>query len=631
MLGLLRTFGASGALHLLVFLGLLSVHFQLPKDKPRVEVISSVVEPTAQEDLVESIDLDSRPLNLDASVMLMPKGLAQAGGGMVAALPERSALTTTAVASTDFAAQRRLERPLSGTTGKLDLGGNVVGLRGASLASSTDGGSVDRITQEILRQLDKGQVLVVWVLDASGSLALRRQQVVDRFERVYKELGQLGKNDDVLMGAVVAFGQSTVFMNSKPTSNSEELSKAVRAIKTDDSGKENVFTAVREAALKYRRYQTHGRRSIMMIVLTDETGDDPSLLDDAVSLVQRNRVPVYVLGPMAPFGRRQITVTVVDKPTGEAFSVPVERGPESFQSEHLAVPFWSGNRDELLNSGFGPYALTRLARDSGGIYFLFDDNRIGGPKFDIQDLLVYSPEYLSTADYRKMLSRHPLRAAVVKAVEESKDSLGAPPMAFAADSLNNRMQEAQRQVAKTAHFVGQAVSELRAVAKDRPKEPSKRWQAHYDLMMGRLLAVRVRSDEYNWVLSQMRSNPKSFADKKNNSWRLVGDNEIAFGKKNGPNLPSATNVKKSDPRATQRAKEDSQAALDYLQRVIKEHPKTPWAYLANRELATPLGFRWEEYYSPPPPKEVAQTPAMRKSQEERNRRRAEAEKRVGRL
>ena len=32
----------------------------------------------------------------------------------------------------------------------------------------------------------------------------------------------------------------------------------------------------------------------------------------------------------------------------------------------------------------------------------------------------------------------------------------------------------------------------------------------------------------------------------------------------------------------------------YLSRVIKEHPETPWALLAQRELGQPLGWQWKE-------------------------------------
>ena len=35
-------------------------------------------------------------------------------------------------------------------------------------------------------------------------------------------------------------------------------------------------------------------------------------------------------------------------------------------------------------------------------------------------------------------------------------------------------------------------------------------------------------------------------------------------------------------------------ALEYLQRVINEHPGTPWEFLASMELNEPLGWKWEE-------------------------------------
>ena len=35
-------------------------------------------------------------------------------------------------------------------------------------------------------------------------------------------------------------------------------------------------------------------------------------------------------------------------------------------------------------------------------------------------------------------------------------------------------------------------------------------------------------------------------------------------------------------------------ALEYLNRVVNEHPGTPWAFLAQVELSDPLGWRWVE-------------------------------------
>ena len=38
-------------------------------------------------------------------------------------------------------------------------------------------------------------------------------------------------------------------------------------------------------------------------------------------------------------------------------------------------------------------------------------------------------------------------------------------------------------------------------------------------------------------------------------------------------------------------------AKEFLQRVVAEHPGTPWALLAAEELQTPIGYRWEERHT----------------------------------
>ena len=39
-------------------------------------------------------------------------------------------------------------------------------------------------------------------------------------------------------------------------------------------------------------------------------------------------------------------------------------------------------------------------------------------------------------------------------------------------------------------------------------------------------------------------------------------------------------------------------ARELLQRVVAEHPGTPWALLAEEDLQTPLGYSWEERFTP---------------------------------
>jgi hypothetical protein len=38
----------------------------------------------------------------------------------------------------------------------------------------------------------------------------------------------------------------------------------------------------------------------------------------------------------------------------------------------------------------------------------------------------------------------------------------------------------------------------------------------------------------------------------------------------------------------------AERAKMYLERVVKEHPGTPWAKMAEQELGAPLGWTWKE-------------------------------------
>ncbi len=40
------------------------------------------------------------------------------------------------------------------------------------------------------------------------------------------------------------------------------------------------------------------------------------------------------------------------------YNLPVKQGPESVMPEQIRLPFWyEGNQYDILDSGFGPYAL----------------------------------------------------------------------------------------------------------------------------------------------------------------------------------------------------------------------------------------------------------------------------------
>jgi hypothetical protein len=76
----------------------------------------------------------------------------------------------------------------------------------------------------------------------------------------------------------------------------------------------------------------------------------------------------------------------------------------------------------------------------------------------------------------------------------------------------------------------------------------------------------------------MKIEPPKFSRPESNAWRLVPDTEVHY----------------SDSAAAA-----GQQAVVLLKRVLEEHPNTPWALLAKRELENPLGFKWVETYVRP--------------------------------
>ena len=83
--------------------------------------------------------------------------------------------------------------------------------------------ALDRVTWEIAKNMQESKVLVVWLLDASGSLDKQKQVIAKRLQRVYGELDALQQTDQIprhekpLLSGVVTFGAKTNFITPNPT------------------------------------------------------------------------------------------------------------------------------------------------------------------------------------------------------------------------------------------------------------------------------------------------------------------------------------------------------------------------------------------------------------------------------
>jgi hypothetical protein len=483
----------------------------------------------------------------------------------------------------------------------------TVSIRGSGAEHvETVEGAVDRVAVEILRRLEQGRTLVVWMFDASGSLLAERQRLATYIDGVYAHIddydeGRLS-SDEALLTAVVAFGRDRKLMTDQPTTDRAAIVRAIRDVPLDKSGFESTFRTVGEVARRFGRYKKDGRSyRAMVVVVTDEIGDDPELLEPAILAANSVKMPVYVLGSGALFGRVEGYMDYTDPETKQTFHrLPVNQGPESVLPEGIRLPFWyDGDQYELLDSGFGPHALSRLAGATGGIYFI---TRMGGHRvtFDPDALREYQPDWIDQAQYQAMLAREPLRRAVMRAgviMQQDLPRIGYEHLNFPAveaPDFKERMTRNQAIVARIEYAVNEALGVERAapgeptiaaVARLRDREPSRRWRAHYDLIRGRLMAMKVRCREYNEACARIKRDMPKFTNPRSNTWRLRPSRTIHLG---------------------ERAEEAAKEATALLERVIREHPGTPWALLAQRELQDPLGLDWvEAHVAPPPPRRDA--------------------------
>lgn len=482
-------------------------------------------------------------------------------------------------------------------------------------------GAIDRLTFEILQSLEERPTLVVWLFDQSGSLIHQKTDIRNRFDKIYEELGVVAKAREKkmsvaerraapLLTSIVGFGKDVKLFTEDPIDDLEEIKSVLDALPIDTSGIERPFTAVELAADRYKTMRrTSGSgptRNVLLVVVTDERGDDIERLEPAVAACRRYGMPVYVIGSPAPFGREHTLIKYVD-PDPKFDQTPqwaqVDQGPESLMMEQVRVGFSGNFQDEpVIDSGFGPYGLTRLAFETGGIFFTVHPNRNVNREvkrreiepfsadisrfFDPAVMARYRPDYLSPQDYEKRLKASPLRTSLVSAAMMTAPVMEAPKMRFVKRSeaaLAGELTRAQQDAARLEPTLVRLAAILEPGMKAREDENTPRWRAGFDLSMGRVLAQKVRTETYNAMLAKAKRGLQ-FDDAKNNTWVIVPDDEISVGSK---------------------WEREAALAKELLQEVVSEHPGTPWAHLASKELEVPLGWKWKAEFTDLAPRRPA--------------------------
>jgi hypothetical protein len=124
---------------------------------------------------------------------------------------------------------------------------------GVRVAAGT-GDAVDKVLAGVQKEWGAGDLMVVWLLDASLSLVDDRQMIAAKLDPFYRELVAAKQGDPyTLLSAAVTYGQTTLELQG-PTKFGVRLVQAARdEVVIDQTGLENVMTAVRDCVGKYRR------------------------------------------------------------------------------------------------------------------------------------------------------------------------------------------------------------------------------------------------------------------------------------------------------------------------------------------------------------------------------------------
>lgn len=442
-------------------------------------------------------------------------------------------------------------------------------------------GALDRVAYEIRNSLRDRKTMVIWLFDASGSLDDRREAVAKRFENVYKQVGEISSTD-ALYTVIASYGASATLHTPKPLQDVSELSKIVREkIKTDETGKEFVFAAANKVLGQFKDW--HGKDgpwNRLVFIVTDERGDDaPQYLESAITLGKRTNTRFFAIGNAAIFGQQKGFVKYVDPSDEKVFYLPVDQGPESAFPDAVQLPFIGSGPDwklKQMSAGYGPYALTRLCAETGGMFLITAETR--GPNFDRAIMRRYAPDYRPVRVQQEEIGRNGAKTALVNVAQMTyNNNAPVPELTFRGyndNILRADVTAAQRPVAEIDYQLRRYYETLSVGEKHRDTLREARWQAAFDLAMGRVLAMRIRYAGYNQMLATMKVSPKSFTSEKNNMWRLVPAADILTG----PTMRKA-----------------AASAKGYLKRVIDDHPGTPWAMLAEREMDMELGWAWKEY------------------------------------
>jgi hypothetical protein len=541
-----------------------------------------------------------------AQVMVADGGEGEDGGGVITAASTGSGRPSS-TPRVRGVGKGRISEGSSLPGVKIDgLGGSPLTLLPAAPAADLSGGgkiagdpifdvkeigvALDQLAREILRHLKDHKLTVVWLFDESISMDDDKRTIYQKFDRVSSELkanvNSTRKAAGALNHAIVGFGQGIDYALEKPRDDIDLIGKAIKKLRIDSTGIENTMRAIREVVEHYAGLIRKDRQ-LLIVLVTDESGDDGADVEEARQALKKYKVPLYVIGRQSLFGYPFAHHRYIDPVTKDVYHPLIRRGPETAD---LEIYQWDGlyDRWDEQPSGFAPYELARLTRDSGGIYFVLPSEefmriRQREQAYSITQLKEYLPEYENRLSYVEKRNISPLREGLHAIVLEGKNFLYRREFSIVPEELVKAAFEEGVKAEAKLNVLLEVQNRLTAMRKLRDREPEKRWQAHYDLMLAQTVAFQVKAFEYRALMASIVKAPPRPSAQPSPEMVIIW----VVDHSRTPLAPRIMTTKKYAE------------AERLLREVITRHPKTPWADLAQDTLNRGFSVQLNEWHHNP--------------------------------
>lgn len=412
-----------------------------------------------------------------------------------------------------------------------------------------------------------GRVLLIWILDASLSMKDDRDAIRKRLWDVYDALG--GKKGGMLMG-VVRFGK-TARVWLKPTSDIDKVIKAFEQMGVEESGIENVMQALLYCARKFGGYKSRKR---IFCVVTDERGNDWGMVDEALKALRSRNITVYVVAREASFSEVRGYEPYIDEDGTRKIGI-TEKGPETPHPELPNLPWAGYTWRNPIPSGFGFYALSRIAVYTRGAYYMLETEQPGGKsRYDWRKLRQYSPILCSIRDY-KNIDRLNVRASKLKrVVDRWKNNQRFRSRVFTPSEISTLTAQCKAQIALCESCIveiDQYIDPDRKLAKLK----NKRWSANIDLTRALFYLARYRLKQYLRALEKF----KEMGNFTSQEYRP----EVVRGQVLGG----------------EKERQERETVIEAFRDVVLRHGGTPWAVAAENVIKNPgywlVSYRFVPY------------------------------------